>query len=377
MIQAIDFPIILFDGTSVSNPGAAAAASVILLPNGRRYTVSQFLSLATDQEAIYTGLIIGLRKAKQLGLRRLEIKGESDLIFNQVNKLVPVTDRSLQKLYLEVQRLMLNFDEVSLECISKEQNRPAVAAVKRCIGEALGRETKPITPLVTVFNPQITHLLKLGTQATDVDYKHLEAYIDDYSFKPLSDLRHLIAESIQDSIALQWDGNEDHLAEIYRWILRGLSPTMAVRKVQIDYPKSESENEKLPWEGELSIPRPRDSLAMEMSEPFFSDEPIESSLPLSPLSIESLALNISLKETLINFPFPAINRGIPETIAEDKDDDPSKDTLPSMDKVAIILEMIESLSVEETHSLVQEMVKSPELVNFVLKAIASQISSNK
>ena len=99
MIQAIDFPIILFDGTSVSNPGAAAAASVILLPNGRRYTVSQFLSLATDQEAIYTGLIIGLRKAKQLGLRRLEIKGESDLIFNQVNKLVPVTDRSLQKLY--------------------------------------------------------------------------------------------------------------------------------------------------------------------------------------------------------------------------------------------------------------------------------------
>ena len=265
MIQAIDFPIILFDGTSVSNPGAAAAASVILLPNGRRYTVSQFLSLATDQEAIYTGLIIGLRKAKQLGLRRLEIKGESDLIFNQVNKLVPVTDRSLQKLYLEVQRLMLNFDEVSLECISKEQNRPAVAAVKRCIGEALGRETKPITPLVTVFNPQITHLLKLGTQATDVDYKHLEAYIDDYSFKPLSDLRHLIAESIQDSIALQWDGNEDHLAEIYRWILRGLSPTMAVRKVQIDYPKSESENEKLPWEGELSIPRPRDSVAMEMS----------------------------------------------------------------------------------------------------------------
>ena len=74
MIQAIDFPIILFDGTSVSNPGAAAAASVILLPNGRRYTFSQFLSLATDQEAIYTGLIIGLRKAKQLGLRRLEIK---------------------------------------------------------------------------------------------------------------------------------------------------------------------------------------------------------------------------------------------------------------------------------------------------------------
>lgn len=254
MIQAIDFPIILFDGTSVSNPGAAAAASVILLPNGRRYTVSQFLSLATDQEAIYTGLIIGLRKAKQLGLRRLEIKGENDLIFNQVNKLVPVTDRSLQKLYLE---------------------------------------------------------------------------------------------------------------------------TMAVRKVQIDYPKSESENEKLPWEGELSIPRPRDSVAMEMSEPFFSDEPIESSLPLSPLSIESLALSISLKETLINFPFPAINRGIPETIAEDQEDDPSKDTLPSRDKVAIILEMIESLSVEETHSLVQEMVKSPELVNFVLKAIASQISSNK
>jgi ribonuclease HI len=302
MIQAIDTPIILFDGASVSNPGVAAAAAVVLLPNGRRYTVSQFLSFATDQEAKYTGLIIGLRKAKQLGLKTLEIKGESDLIFNQVNGLEPVTDKALHKLYQEVQKLLLSFIDVNLECIPREQNRPAVAAVNRCIGEALGRESKPAntTPTPTV-NPKITQLLKLGSQATETDYQNLETAIDDYTFKPLPELRALIAESVQDTIALQWNGNENHLAEIYRWVLRGLSPLMAVRKVQIDYPEPVAEIEKLPWEGELIAPEGTVELEMEIAEPFFSvgslETPEDNGLP-------SLAERIAQKETLINFALP-------------------------------------------------------------------------
>lgn len=80
-IQVIDTPIMLFDGTTVSKATAGAAAAVLLMPNGRRYTVSQFLSKATQEEADYQGLIIGLQKAQKLGIRKLEIKGDSQAIF--------------------------------------------------------------------------------------------------------------------------------------------------------------------------------------------------------------------------------------------------------------------------------------------------------
>jgi hypothetical protein len=44
--------------------------------------------------------------------------------------------------------------------------------------------------------------------------------------------------------------------------------------------------------------------------------------------------------------------------------------------VETILEMIEPLTMEEKYHLVQEMVRSPEWVNLVLKAIATQMSGN-
>ncbi len=64
--MVIDVPIMFFDGESSDNPGQGAAASILLMPNGTRFTVSQLLSSVTTPEAEYRGLIIGLEKAKKL-----------------------------------------------------------------------------------------------------------------------------------------------------------------------------------------------------------------------------------------------------------------------------------------------------------------------
>lgn len=163
-------PIMLFDGKSVSNPGTAAAAAVLLMNNGRRYTVSQFLSSSTVEEAEYTGLLIGLQKAKQLGFKNLEIKGDNALIFHQINQQNFVTEDKIVSLYLQVKKLLKSFEQTSLEYISEELNRSAINAVNRCISEALGRKSKTILPPVS---PPIAHFLQLAEKLTDKDYQKL------------------------------------------------------------------------------------------------------------------------------------------------------------------------------------------------------------
>jgi ribonuclease HI len=72
----------------------------------------------------------------------VEIKGDSETIFNQVNGLVEVVAEKVRVLYRESIRLMRQFDRVSVEWISAEQNRSAHKAVHRCIEEALGWELR-------------------------------------------------------------------------------------------------------------------------------------------------------------------------------------------------------------------------------------------
>jgi ribonuclease HI len=390
--QPLDTPIMLFDGAAVGDPGTAAAAAILLLPNGRRYTVSQFLSLATDIEAEYTGLLIGLKKAKQLGIKALEIKGDSELVFNQVNGLTPVDAKKLQSLGQEIQKLMQDFERVSLECISTEQNRSAAAAVNRCIGEALGREAKPLQIADIRLAPDIARLIQLGKKATEGDYQAIGPRLDELAFKNLADLRSLVPEAARDAIALGWDGEEQNLAEIYRWYLRGLPTEMALKKVEIDNPKVPEDKEKLPWEGELLVTINTPDVLIESSEPFVSSPFLEMPPPVvsappesiadiskphdkSELTSESVAL--SERETLLALPidyaFDSPQQTIPNVVVTD----PSKDTLPSSAKILNVLETLDTLSPEERSLLVHQLVQSADWVNLILQAIAERMAAQR
>jgi ribonuclease HI len=386
LFQPLDTPIMLFDGAAVANPGTAAAAAILLLPNGRRYNVSQFLSLATDIEAEYTGLLIGLKKARQLGIKALEIKGDSELVFNQVNGLIPVGEKKLQGLCQEIQKLMQGFERVSLECITTEQNRSATAAVNRCIGEALGREAKLSQNVNIPLDPDIAHLIRLGKNAQERDYQSIGTRLDELAFKNLADLRSLVPEAARDAIALGWDGDEQNLAEIYRWYLRGLPIDMALKKVAIDNPKPFECKEKLPWEGELLASISTPDVLIESSEPFVSSPFLE----VSAASPEALAIpgkssqnekpyrepvDISERETLLAFPpepLESAQQTIPEVAI-----DASKDTQPSSTKIRNVFEMLDSLSREERSLLVHQLVQSTDWVNLVLKAIADRMADQQ
>ncbi|MDJ0662668.1 MAG: reverse transcriptase-like protein [Crocosphaera sp.] len=403
-IIAKDIPIILFAGEFQGDGLQGVAAAILLMPNGRRYTVSQLVSVNHKDEAEYTALIIGLKKAQKLGLNNLAIKGDSDLVFNQVNGLTPVTEERLIKLYRIALKLIRSFAKVSLECISPEQNRPAKSALKRCISEALGREKlsqSPSTIISSLKQPNIVRLIEKGEQATDEDYNQLTTEEDQWTHKSLSELRALIPVEVRDTIALQWQGDEDDLAQMYRWHLRGLPPTMACRKVNLDQATSQETKVKLPWEEALNLPQPLLENSDHTSEPLVSllselDDPhtiIEDSSSVVP---KSNSMGSSLFESLVQQDLLDNDLQLPENALSSMDkmsmgvephlsdeqentiseEEGTQDTLPSASNIVDILRLIDNLAPEERMSLAQELVKLPDMVNFILKAIADNVSKS-
>lgn len=388
-IIAKERPIMLFDGQFQSNWGQGAAAAILLIPNGRRYTVSQLVSVNHEDEAEYTALIIGLKKAQKLGLKRLEVKGDSEVIFNQVNGLTPITEERLIKLYRMAITLMRSFEKVSLEWVSAEQNRSAKSAVKRCISDALKpeKQSQPQLPALPL-PPQaaIALLVAKGEEATDEDYHQLKIDEDEWTEKTLSQLRNLVPLEVRDAIALQWQGDEENLAQMYRWYLRGLPAKMACYKVNRDQKTDTERIAKLPWEEALNVPSLLSTDSDNPSEPLTSllselddlpdsevESPSRESLMLSEKDYPEVMLKVEQSST------STLHFDQDHNLSFDKENgaseiDVSQDTLLSKSGVIEILQLIGNLSETEQVTLAQELVKIPEMVNLILKAIADNVS---
>ena len=77
---------------------------------------------ATNNMAEYEGLIAGLRAAMGLGIRHLLVKGDSQLVVNQVSKEYQCTDPQMTTYVAEVRKLERHFDGLELRYISRRDN---------------------------------------------------------------------------------------------------------------------------------------------------------------------------------------------------------------------------------------------------------------
>ena len=129
-------PLLTFDGSSLGRPGRSASASVIEMPDSTRHTATKFMPSATANEAEYTGLIIGLEKAKELGISKLEIKGDSQTIIYQVSGKYQLNYDSKFLDYREQVLILLSFfDDYSLTWIPRRKNQLADRAAHKCLKE--------------------------------------------------------------------------------------------------------------------------------------------------------------------------------------------------------------------------------------------------
>jgi ribonuclease HI len=135
--------ILYFDGGSRGNPGIAAGAAVIILAEGKSLTMARYMERATNNEAEYTGLVIGLEKAQELGLKSLEIRGDSQLVINQVKGDWKVKSESLRPFYQRACQLVAGFDQVSWRWIERAKNSLADAAANQCMDAGKKSLEKP------------------------------------------------------------------------------------------------------------------------------------------------------------------------------------------------------------------------------------------
>ena len=126
------------DGAARGNPGPAGAGAVIVNADGHIVAkVGKFLGDNTNNVAEYMGLIIGLKRAKAMGIKELDVLADSELMVKQLNGEYAVKAEHLKPLHLEAEALLKGFTDVTLRHIPREENAAADAMSNRAIDERL------------------------------------------------------------------------------------------------------------------------------------------------------------------------------------------------------------------------------------------------
>ena len=137
------------DGGSRGNPGKAALGVVFC--NEREQVIKKYGEYLgdnlTNNEAEYSAVIFALKKFKALFGKVLaensdvEIKADSEFLIKQMNGEYKILDEKIQKLFIEVWNLRIDFKSVKFKHISREKNSQA----DRLVNEALDGQAKPQT----------------------------------------------------------------------------------------------------------------------------------------------------------------------------------------------------------------------------------------
>lgn len=140
--------IIYIDGASRGNPGEASAGVVFCNEKGQIIkSYSEYLGPGlTNNEAEYMALVFAFKKFKSVFGKELakkseiEIRSDSELLVKQLNAMYKVLDVKIQKLFLEVWNLKLDFGFVKIKQIPRERNKEADALAN----EALNSQVKSL-----------------------------------------------------------------------------------------------------------------------------------------------------------------------------------------------------------------------------------------
>lgn len=124
------------DGGARGNPGPAAIGAILYFDNDIFFEISEYIGRATNNQAEYQALIIGLEEAIRKGIANLECFLDSNLLVNQVNGLWRVKEPGLGQLFLKVWKLKQQFRSIRFSHIPREKNTHADRLVNQALDEA-------------------------------------------------------------------------------------------------------------------------------------------------------------------------------------------------------------------------------------------------
>ncbi len=126
------------DGAARGNPGPSGAGAVLIEPGGQVVArLGKYLGNQTNNYAEYMGLLLGLKHAKTLGAKEIEIFADSELLIRQLGGRYQVKSTTLRPLYEEAVKLLNDFSRVKLVHVPREMNAAADEMSNRAIDERL------------------------------------------------------------------------------------------------------------------------------------------------------------------------------------------------------------------------------------------------
>ncbi|MDR1087764.1 MAG: 6-carboxytetrahydropterin synthase QueD [Coriobacteriales bacterium] len=140
----LDRAILHTDGGSRGNPGPSGIGFVILADDGRELvTVSEggaCIGRATNNIAEYRALLWGLKNARALGVRHLDIRADSELLVKQIRGEYKVKNEGIKPLFAEAQLLLKGLESFDIAHVYREENSRADALANEAMdrGESVG-----------------------------------------------------------------------------------------------------------------------------------------------------------------------------------------------------------------------------------------------
>jgi ribonuclease HI len=122
------------DGGSRGNPGPAAAAAVLSTPDGDVVgEAMETIGVATNNVAEYRALLLGIRKARELGADEVEVVNDSELVAKQINGAYKVKHADMKPLWAEALGELRQFSSWSIRSVPRAQNADADALVNQAL----------------------------------------------------------------------------------------------------------------------------------------------------------------------------------------------------------------------------------------------------
>ena len=115
-----------FDGGARGNPGPAGYGVHIVDDQGNVLSEQHgSLGIATNNVAEYRGVIAALQWAVEHEVHSLTVRGDSQLIVEQMRGNYKVKNEGLKPLYLQARLLVMQIGDVRFEHVRREQNKDA------------------------------------------------------------------------------------------------------------------------------------------------------------------------------------------------------------------------------------------------------------
>ncbi len=139
--QQSDYGVMFCDGASSGNPGNSGIGVVIYLTGQDMHIehakesirISEYIGIATNNVAEYSAFIKGLEKARSLGIKKIRIFLDSELLVRQVNGIYKVKNKNLLPLWTQAVHIIKGFDECEVSHVRRENNAEADALATQAV----------------------------------------------------------------------------------------------------------------------------------------------------------------------------------------------------------------------------------------------------